>query len=94
MNVQGGFLLSSFGLGLAFDEAINVTVSEGRGRILLSTFGPRQNQSPVEVDDLVVQPLAGPEASDVPVCNLLSAAFGYHTTLCENCIDTGLVFGR
>lgn len=42
MNVQG-VLLSSFSLALALDaidETVNVTVSRGRGYILLLALGP------------------------------------------------------
>lgn len=93
VNVQRGFL-DSFALDLgldAIDKAIDVATSRGRRRILLLTLGPQQNQMSIEVDDLVVQPLVGPETSNVPVCDLLSTGLGYRATLCENCIDIGLV---
>ena len=97
MNVQG-FLLSSFGLALALvisldaiDETINVTVGRGRLYILFLALGPRQDQMTIEVNDFIVQPLAGSEASNVLVRNLLSAGFGYCATFGKNCIDICLV---
>ena len=95
MNVQVT-LLGSFGLGLALeaiDVAIDATATIGRGgfQIPLLVFRPRQDQLSVEVDDFVVQPLAGSEASDVIFCNLLSAGLGYYATFGENCIDICLV---
>lgn len=92
MNVQRAFLVDSFSLALdSVDKAVDATVGKGRDRIFLSTLGPGQNQLAVEVDDLVIQPLVRPQTSDVPVCDLLPAGLGYHTTFCEDRIDGRLV---
>lgn len=45
----------------------------------------------IEVDDFVVQPLAGPETSNVLVRNLFSAGFGHCATFGKNRIDICLV---
>ena len=77
MNVQQGFPLDSLALALdTVDEAVNATINRGGRCLPPLTLGPRQNQLSVEVDDLVVQPLVGPEASNIPVCDLLSASLG------------------
>lgn len=60
--------------------------------VLLRVLCAREDHPPVEVDDLIVQPLAGLETDDVRVRDLLPATFRYDTPLAEERVDLGVLF--